>query len=245
MPRPPEGDIRQDYYKSIYVTKYLESYALRKDAHGRTLRDRIIFNISVQSVKKINDRWTVSGVDKLSNSPRLLTATRLIVASGLDTHPSMPHFQGQETFRGPIIHSIDFGVLGEPRLADPKIQNITVLGAGKSSADMIYEAVTKYKKNVTWIIRKSGTGAAFFADGKGRAGYKNAFELASSRVVSYLGPSIWYENNRWTKFINGPGLGTTLQKQILGAMDKDTKKLANYHGRKNNKGFEGLEYDVG
>jgi len=74
----------------------------------------------------------------------VLYALKLIVASGLTSEPYMPTLPGKEKFDGPIIYQEAFG--SSSILNSSDIKSICVLGGGKSSADMIYAAVTAGKK---------------------------------------------------------------------------------------------------
>lgn len=55
-------------------------------------------------------------------------------------------------FGGPVLHSRDFGAEEDNILQSETIRMITIVGGGKSSVDMRYEAV-KAEKEVSWIIR--------------------------------------------------------------------------------------------
>jgi dimethylaniline monooxygenase (N-oxide forming) len=125
------------------------------------------------------------------------------------------------------------------------VKHVTVLGAGKSSADMIYEAM-KAGKEVSWIIRASGTGPGFFAplDMKPPA-YRNAPEAAQTRVMSTFQPSFLNQDTWWTRFLHSTSAGVWLVQKMFSLLDAEVKKRANYTGRKDTRGFEKLEYNPG
>lgn len=240
MPRPPEEDCRDDFYPAKYTTEYLENYVLRKDRNGRSLRDRIVFNISVQTIMRANDEktWKIT-CSRPSEPNTIITSDKLLIASGLTSTPSMPTFADQDTFKGPIIHSIDFGSRVAELIASKNIQHITVLGAGKSSADMIY-LLAKAGKTVTWVLRRPG----FFAPGGGQGGYKNAIEASSARIAGVLNPNL-FETSGWlVGFFHRSRIGRALLTKVFDSLDVEIKGLADYKRRKSAKGFEKLEYET-
>ncbi|KAH7087175.1 flavin-binding monooxygenase-like protein-like protein [Paraphoma chrysanthemicola] len=56
MERAPEEDCMNDLFKSKYTGKYLEDYVDHIKVDGHSLRDRIHFNIHIQSVEKRDGR---------------------------------------------------------------------------------------------------------------------------------------------------------------------------------------------
>ncbi|MCJ1391350.1 monooxygenase [Xylographa bjoerkii] len=148
MPRPPKDALYYDFFKAKHTAKYLENYVDQQKHAGRTLRDRIEFGIEVQSLQKHEGQWLISIKNEIGGSTRILHTLKLIVASGLTSVPRMPLLPGQDKFGGPIIHQEAFG--SSNLLSSPHIQDITVLGGGKSSADIVYSAV-KAGKTVSWI----------------------------------------------------------------------------------------------
>lgn len=119
---------------------YLENYTTRRSYNGQTLRDRIQFGVEVKSIKKADGVWAVSTLSVDDGARVVFKASKLVVASGLTSEPRMPALPGQEKFCGSIIHQEKFG--SSSILNSPDIRNICILGGGKSSVDMVYEAVT-------------------------------------------------------------------------------------------------------
>jgi dimethylaniline monooxygenase (N-oxide forming) len=242
MQRPPESDCHHDFYRSKWTTNYLEQYVSRDNNKGQRLRDLIHLGMETKDIKKVGKNWNVLCKD-LKGLERTFFAEKLMVASGLISVPNMPVFPGATEFAGPIIHSKDFGSREKEILQSESIKKIIIVGGGKSSADMLYEAV-KAGKEVSWIIRVTGAGAPFFASGKGRGPYKNAFEAASTRAVASINPSIFNSKNWWTNFLHNTTIGTSLLKRLIAKLDSDMRSEANYKGRDSDKGFERLEYDA-
>jgi len=141
----------------------------------------------------------------------------------------------------PIIHTENFG--DTSIMESPDIKKLAVLGAGKSAADVGYRGV-KEGKEVHWIIQKYGAGAPFFASGKGKGPFRNAFEAAHTRIVASLGPSIFNRGTIWTNFLQHNWIGRWLIAKLLGAQDQNIRNEADYRGRDNTKGFAQLEYET-
>lgn len=218
MPRPPEGNTYYDFFKAEHTTQYLEDYVDRRTFAGRTLRERIQFGSHVRRVMKLDGKWVISVKDKTGDT-YTIHSTILIVASGLTSKQYMPCLLGKGKFDGPIIHQENFGQ--SSILSSPTLQCVTVLGGAKSSADMVYASV-KAGKKVSWIIRETGTGPAFFLSPKGKGLYKNAVELGSTRVASTLSPSFLVPESWWTWFLHETNLGRKIVTSIWTGADNET-----------------------
>lgn len=235
MARPPEDDCYHDFYRAKYTTEYLHRYCERKDARGRTLRDGMIFNVDIDSIRKSDDIWVIRSGAEAFFTPILLIAT------GLCSLPNMPSLPGRDRFAGSIVHAEAFGESNI--MEDPNITRLLVIGAGKSSADVVYEGA-KRGKEAHWVIRTTGTGPPFFASGKGKGPFRNAFEAAHTRIVASLSPSIFNADNGWTRFLQSSRLGRWLVERILTRQDQAIRDEANYHGRDRSKGFDKLGYET-
>lgn len=187
MVRPPDEDLHFEFFKAKHTTKYLESYVDQHSYSGQTLRDRIKLSIEVNSVLKNDSYWTVSATERAGGLAHTFRASKLIIASGLTSIPNMPTIPGNEEFQGQLLHHDAFG--SSNVLHSPEVQDIVVLGAGKSSADMVYEAA-KAKKAVSWIMKATDTtGPGFFLPPAGKGPYKNAFEIGMTRIAGTFTPS--------------------------------------------------------
>ena len=234
MTRPPEKDLHYDLFKAKYTTQYLENYAEIYRHNGQTPHDRI----KVKSVKKMDRKWIVLTVDVDTGISHIFWASKLIIASGLTSEPSMPPLPGKEKFDGLIIHQEAFG--SSSILKSPDVKSICVLGAGKSSADMIYDAVMAGKK-VTWLLKASETiGPGFLVSPKGKGPYKNAIELGMTRLASTLTPSFLNDETWWTRFLHSSKTGTKLMRSFWAGVDKETRNDAQFEHRENVGGFEKL-----
>ena len=95
---------------------------------------------------------------------------------------------------------------------------------------MAYASV-KAGKKVSWIIRQSGTGAAFFCSAKSKEPYKNAFELGSIRLASALTTSFLTPESWCTRFLHETNPGRMIAQSIWTAVNKKALPPANIkHG---------------
>ena len=238
MPRPPEEDLYYEFFKAKHTTQYLENYTTSHSYEGQSIRERIQFGTEVRSMYRTDGKWVISTTNVDSQASGVIRSTKLVVASGLTSQPLMPALAGADKFKGPIIHQEKFG--SSKILKSPKIQNICVTGGGKSSADMIYEAVVA-GKTVTWILKASDTtGPGFLVSPKGKPPYKNAFEMGSTRLAATFTPSPMVDETWWTRFLHSSKRGTNLTRSFWAAIDKDLRKEADYEHRKNVGGFDKL-----
>jgi dimethylaniline monooxygenase (N-oxide forming) len=244
MERPPAEDMKQDLFKSKHTTKYLEDYADHIRIAGRSVRDRIQFNVKIGSVDKKDRRWRLACSDRDGNNSRIVTAARVMMANGQASVPRMPDLPGHDLFSGKIIHSLNYGESNV--IEDPTVLHVAVFGGGKSAADMVYEAV-KAGKTVSWVIRKTGDGSTvpgFFAPPDVPTPYQNVGFAAQTRLMSSLQPSFINKDTWWTWFLHRTSYGVRLVKWIFDSADKGIRKRAAYHERKSTKGFEKLQYET-
>ena len=161
MREPSKDDCVGDCFKAKCMTEYLDEFARKMVHDGKSLRDRLrrseVAHVTRKESKDCNwsllcreiggneDKRTLysrSGATYVDvgvlgkTGTRVITTRHLIVATGEHSTPNVPHIKHQSTFEAPIIHSTNFGQSNI--LATPDIRHVAVLGAGKSSADMIY-----------------------------------------------------------------------------------------------------------
>ena len=151
----------------------------------------------------------------------------------------MPSLLGSENFGGPIIHQENFG--SSKVLSSADVQNVTVLGAGKSSADMVYSAV-KAGKKVIWALKSTETtGPGFFLSPKGKGPYKNALEIGMTRIAASFTPSLFNPSNWWTRFLHSSTYGVKMLSAFWDTVNKEALADADYDGRKSLQGFKLLK----
>ena len=241
MSCPPNEDTHHEFFKAKHTTQYLEKYIDRHRFAGQSLRDRIVFNFTVDSITKIEGKWIISGHNS-SMAVKDFCAKKVIVASGLTSVPNIPTFPGKDLFQGTILHQVDFG---QSRiLSSPQVKHVTVLGGAKSAADMVYESV-KAGKSVSWVIRASGTGPGFFSSAESNAKssgpYKSQHEIASTRMAATLTPT-FFDDSWWMKFLHGTRLGMWLVSKIWTGIDSEVRRSVKSAASEALEGFKNLEH---
>ena len=241
MACPPDEDTHHEFFKSKHTTQYLEKYIDHHRFAGRSLRDRIVFNFTVNSITKLEGKWIISGRDS-SMAVKDYCATKVIVASGLTSVPNIPTSPGKDIFKGTILHQLDFG---QSRiLSSPEVKHVTVLGGAKSAADMVYESV-KAGKSVSWVIRASGTGPGFFSstesNAKSSGPYQNQHEIAFTRMAATLTPT-FFEDSWWMKFLHRTRFGMWLVDKVWTRIDSEVRRSMKSAASEALEGFENLEH---
>jgi dimethylaniline monooxygenase (N-oxide forming) len=211
------------------MSTYLEEYVDSHSYAGKTLRERVIFSATVKSLEKIAGLWTIKYSSALEGDSTLL-ARRVIVSTGSTSIPNMPSLKGSAAFKGPIIHTLDFG--RSNILEDASLKQITILGGGKSAADMVYQSV-KAGKQVSWVIRNSGKGPGGFVAGKSPGGpYRNVPELGITRIFSAIVIPSGLGKNSWlSTFLFRTKLGRWMHEFLERAANKQTIQAARYNDR--------------
>ena len=226
---PPDAPNYHDIFESKYVTSYLESYVDEHLYNGQSLRDRIYFGIKVCGIEKLDNSWTVTA-RRSREEEETLRSARLVIATGHTTIPHMPILPCQSLFKGHILHQKEFGKARSTILASDYYQNITILGGGKSAADMVYDSV-KGGKKVSWVIRETGEGPAAFTSAVGKGPYRNGPEIGATRMLSALSPSCFAPVTWWTKLIHGSRYGRAVVAKVWLGADQACRDLANFQGR--------------
>lgn len=238
---PEDAPRLHDTFEAKYVTKYLEEYVDSHVYNGASLRSRIHVNANVSSVeKRQGDLWQLY-VD-IGGKLQSVYCKKLAVAAGITSIPNMPTFPLIAEWKAPILHHRDLGAHEkEIFAADSAYKNITVLGGGKSAADMVYGALKK-GKNVNWIIRTSGEGPGIFMDPAAGGRYRHAAEGGATVKSTSLSPSHFYALPEASLALHQNESERASLEEKLFAVDKRFKALANYHGREGAlPGFRGLE----
>lgn len=225
---PREAPKLHDTFEAKYITQYLEDYVDSHVYNGTSIRSRIRLNAEVRSVEKINTGWIlqVKGVVPLN-----LRCSKLAVASGLTSLPIMPIFPCSRDWTAPILHHRDFGVHSKAILAvSSAYKNITVLGGGKSAADMVYGSI-KPGKNVNWIVRRNGEGPGIFKNPATTGRYRNNAEAGTTQNATVLNPSGFRPMLEWAKKLHQSVSERENLDSKLFAADHRYKAWANYRGR--------------
>ena len=218
-----------DTFEAKYVTQYLEDYVDSHVYNGASLRSRIRLDSKVRSIERTDDGWTLQVGGAV---PSNLRCSKLAVASGLTSLPILPKFPHSHDWKAPILHHRDFGVHSEAILAASSVyKNVTVLGGGKSAADMVYGSI-KAGKNVSWIVRKTGEGPGIFMNPAATGRYKNNAEAGATYNATILNPSAFRPMLEWAQTMHQSESERENLESKLFASDRRYKAWADYRGRK-------------
>jgi cation diffusion facilitator CzcD-associated flavoprotein CzcO len=126
---------------------------LRKVAEDHRVVDRVRFGCKVDSA-----RWDDGGKCwRLDTSEGEVTADVLIAAHGFLSEPSVPHFEGIESFAGQVMHSAQW----DPSY-DVTGKRVGVIGTGASAVQIVpvvqrqAERLTVFQRTAAWILPHRG-----------------------------------------------------------------------------------------
>lgn len=170
---------------------------------------------------------------------QVLECNKLIVATGILSAPHLPTLPGADAFRASgaaLLHSSEFGTPQTTPAVhdDPRVQNITVLGGGKSAYDAVYlAATTNPRRRVDWVIRKSGRGPAWVFPPHTYLGPFRAWKerLPVRRIFSFMSPWPFPDRSGWgwlRRFLHAHPLGRRLSDAFLRAIHHDTIRDVGY-----------------
>lgn len=118
LPFVPFLETDSRYPSRLQVIRYLEDYARHFDLAPR-------FGQQVVAARSVSGRWEVQ------TQNTLYQASNLVIATGYNREPYVPHWPGQALFRGPLLHSADYQN-GEPF----RNQKVLVVGFGNSGGEI-------------------------------------------------------------------------------------------------------------
>ncbi|TVY18280.1 FAD-dependent monooxygenase DEP4 [Lachnellula arida] len=176
-PMPRTGATTENMVTGDMIHSYLQTYA---ESHG--LLPRIRFNTFVEHAERCERGWRLSFKD----SDDIIETEKLLVATGVTSIASMPDCPA-ENATVPIVHSKDLG-MSYGALQNKDIRHVVVVGAAKSAYDAVY-LMLSMNKEVTWIIRPDGAGPLAILPTE-IFGIFNSIAVASTRLMTYLSPSI-------------------------------------------------------
>ncbi len=212
-------------YLCDFVAHYDLPVRLRTDVVSATLLDTGKWQMSYRVVY-LEDGGSES---KFEDPESQLITDKLVLATGLTSEPSVPTLQGQEKFRGRILHSKQL----ESRAADiAQAKTVVILGGNKSAWDACYNAA-RSGVQVHMVMRPSGGGPSrvwpvqlrlfgFFMASISR--------LSSTRLWSWLDPSPFGAPGwrRW--FIHRTALGRWISSLFWNHLDYQVNTANDYEG---------------
>ena len=122
------------YVSRSDVVRYLEEYAA-------SFKLKIRFGEDVRTARKHGNEWLIE------STSHALSASCLVVATGLNAQPITPHFPGAESFRGRRLHGAEY-VNATPFAG----QRVLVVGMGNTGAEIALD-LCEHAAQVTISIR--------------------------------------------------------------------------------------------
>ncbi|CAG9789252.1 unnamed protein product [Diatraea saccharalis] len=122
----PFPDDTQSFPTGECFHKYLKLFAKHFE-----LEKQIEFQSYVTSIKWAEDHWNITYTKVDKKETRTAECDFVVVANGEFSTPVWPNFEGQDTFKGKMIHSHDY--------KDPdeyKNRRVLLVGAGPSGLDL-------------------------------------------------------------------------------------------------------------
>jgi putative flavoprotein involved in K+ transport len=117
------------------VVRYLESYARDFDLHIRA-------GVDARSIKRAGDEWSVD------TSGGAIRARWVVVATGFNSRPHLPDWNGQDSFQGELVHSSEY------RNPQPyREKSVLVVGTGNSGAEICVDLVEGGAAAVSLSVR--------------------------------------------------------------------------------------------
>lgn len=219
------GVKKDEHIPGKCLHEYLDHYAKKFD-----LKRRIQFHTKVKVAEKIQDGWDLQ-LENVTSKGHILngeneaaptvpaqwniSCAKLIIATGLMSVPKPIYFRGLENFTGPVFNFADYAREAPKIYEDDAINNVTVMGSGKSASDCVY-LMAAHGKTVNWIIRASGHGSCYIAPAHIYLGpFRRWLEkLLATRIFTLFSPNIWDEADGFG-FVRSLLHGTTLGRWVV------------------------------
>ena len=184
------GVKRDEHIPGKVVFEYFKQYAEKYD-----LTRRIWSMSKIRSAEKIETGWrltVIHGNLPASNQSKIVTCSKLVVATGLTSDPAPINIRGQENFEAPVINFAHFRREAPHLLAEPSVQHVAVYGGSKAAYDAVYMLASNGKR-VSWIIRASGHGPTYMAPGHVYLGPFRCWleKLTTVRFLTLFSPCVW------------------------------------------------------
>jgi len=191
LPHLPFPDHYPVYVPRQQVVDYLENYAQHFNIQPQ-------FNTAVQQIKKEKNQWIVQ-----TNTDQTYVADNVVIATGVNRIPNVPVWEGQDTYKGSIIHSRNY--------KNPKPfkgQKVLVVGMGNTGAEVALD-LSEHNIDTTISVRSPITMVP--RDVNGRPVQLTAKKLAK------------------IPFGIGDWLGTQIRRFIIGDLTKYGVPLSTMH----------------
>ncbi|XP_050040208.2 flavin-containing monooxygenase 5-like [Dermacentor andersoni] len=153
---PPPKELA-NYMHSAKMLDYFRSYAdhFGVTKHVKTRHD--VVQVTPAADYEDTGRWDVLVRDLEANTDRTETYDAVAVCVGHHVYPNVPHFKGQEKFRGRIVHT--HNLRNADRFRD---RRVVVVGIGNSGLDAVEDvspvALETYlsARRGAWLLKRVG-----------------------------------------------------------------------------------------
>lgn len=193
-PMPKEGISPDGFVSGQTIHNYLASFA--EDHH---LSERIRLRTRVTKISRATED---NGWDLWLKEGKPLTCSKLIYATGANSHPIIPSWP-KCNFEKPVIHSLEISSYLDDIAKN--VQRATVVGRSKSSYDAVYQLLKQGKK-VDWVIR-DGPAGPFSIYAPTFMGLWNISDHISTRLASYFSPCIMNTSGFWYNILQRSWIG--------------------------------------
>ncbi|CAJ2508463.1 Uu.00g134890.m01.CDS01 [Anthostomella pinea] len=211
------------HLKAAAINSYLKAYAEHSE-----IADLIRFNhkaLSAEHQDTDAGGWVLTIAAK--EGEKTIFARRLIIATGLTSNEFLPHFDGQEDFRGRVFHGKRFRQNSDTlKMA----KAVTVFGATKSSWDAVYAYATAGVK-VNWVVRASGHGPCWISSPYATPLKLRLEKLANTRLMTWFSPCIWGEADGYSwirRFLHGTATGRFIVDKLWKTVTGDIMSQNDY-----------------
>lgn len=215
------GSVVHQYFSDSAVQYGIDScLLLSTDVKSATLRDDGKWQVEVR---------TTSQDQTISSRSLIIVADKMVVASGLTSEPNIPTFQGQEEFKGLLIHSKQL----KERAADLRAsKNVVVLGGNKSAWDVCYDAARSGSR-VHMVSRPTGGGPSYvwprsFSFGLWKL---SLAKMAATRFFMGFDPTFYGKSSPlpwWSRFLHQTSLGNKPLHWFWRRLDRQIKAINGY-----------------
>lgn len=196
------------------------------------------FKTKVDAATRNDDRlWTITYFTEADNEapdPQYITATKLVVATGLTSEPFIPYIKGKEIFEGPILHSRQLKDRADELTA---AQNVVVVGGNKSAWDVCY-GVASSGRAAHMLLRPTGGGPSWVWPLSLEPFNTSLSALSRIRFFTLFDP--WpFDNSRFLgrirQFLHQWALGRWITMQFWNVLGKRVRKHNRYDDSYNTK----------
>lgn len=225
-PMEPTEDQYHGYVPAHHVYEYLKTYTETHVYNGRDIKSRIRFESRVTSIRKVHGSgsnvWVVC-----TGRGDVITSSKLMLATGITSKPNIPVFDS-DNFTPPMLHTKDLARLAPSFVESEGIRNVIVLGGSKSAFDAVHMFISA-GKNLQWVIRDKGSGAAgMSAPDSAPVYYDNAHQILATRLMSKLSPCIFEPRDPWMRFFHQTKVGRWITDKVWNSMQSQWLRAAKY-----------------